>query len=201
MYVITLSITDGRHVPVKYLASDYASGGYLYWSELLRSANQYKTTEECFGVLASDDFTKDTTYGNGSINPPHMIRSGLELGNYKELGKAVIEIQEITLTSHFSKTVKAARDLPLMTGKLLTLAEAREYLAVVKEITVFSNRDTCFVVDDPLLFRQNGLLPDSYTGVGYQIPYTTVRGVVIASLDHLLDRFYPHHKIVEHHGE
>ncbi len=93
----------------KYLARDYNSGGYFSWSNLLSSAESFKTKGEAEIVLEDSDFTRESKRDDGKIFPPAMIHRGLEL-SFKNPGPATAEISicEIEFKKVFTKEIRGS---------------------------------------------------------------------------------------------
>jgi hypothetical protein len=85
----------------QYLAIDSQSGGYPYWSNHLRSAEQYSDSEEDHRRMRTELNSiingPDRVFSDGGLSPNVMKHSALGLCNKKTQGDGWVVVLELRL--------------------------------------------------------------------------------------------------------
>lgn len=100
VFVITITKSNGE---VKY----YSREDYGWWPSFIGQATFYSSFEEAKKVLETCDFTENSTMCDGTIEPPRLIHSGLDMCNTNMKAFGTISIMEVSMTSVFEKHVDA----------------------------------------------------------------------------------------------
>jgi len=91
-FVIVLKVNKDTF---DYFAIDHTSGGYPYWTRLVKNAKIFETKEDAEKELTSDAFTKNSIMTDGTMLPPSMVQSGANINYRKKSGTAEIAISKL----------------------------------------------------------------------------------------------------------
>lgn len=100
IFVITITKSNGE---VKY----YSQEDWGWWPSFIGQATFYNSLEEAKEVLEYRNFTENCTMCDGTIFPPLLIHSGLDICNTNMKASGTIAIMEVSITSVFEKHINA----------------------------------------------------------------------------------------------
>ena len=100
VFVITITKSNGE---VKY----YSREDWGWWPSFIGHATFYSSLEEAKKVLEYHDFTENCTMCDGTIDPPRLIHSGLDMCNTNMKASGTISIMEVSMSPVFEKHVDA----------------------------------------------------------------------------------------------
>jgi hypothetical protein len=92
----------------EYYSIDNTSGGYPWWASYFGSAKFFDGFDKAKDELASDLFTRMAKMSNGSIHPPHMIHSALNLSNDNPSASGELKIFKIVLEEVYSTAISGS---------------------------------------------------------------------------------------------
>lgn len=100
VFVITIKKSNGE---VKY----YSREDYGWWPSFIGQATFYSSLEDAKKVLENCEFTENRTMCDGTINPPRLIHTGLDMCNTNMKASGNISIMEISMSPVFEQHVDA----------------------------------------------------------------------------------------------